>query len=1146
MSREYYRFRGDLFQVNYNFEQSAALISEVDNKIEVAGVFRTSQDLSALIWTSEDHIKNKYISYPTNYDYSGVKLSFKANFSGYVQDYSNIKSEQSLTIVKNNGENLYAALGFCSTTSPGSTQITWTGANQYLGQKWLKWGSINATWTKDGKIGTCIEKRDYMVDYVRGVISVCPESTVPYDAIVKISYEYSNFDKYIIDFDNLKTTLSPYTAETIEPTDIEKIFFSFIPNNYNPNAEKRANANEEEYSVVFSDITVINGNLEAENPEMSLNGYSIAEDYDSVYNYCPRRLAREMRKLGYSGIVDLYIGASHFYCKGAPANSIIEGYTDMFLDPSKGINIAFSKWLESYCKNIYLNDVEDIVISVSLENLQMPKEWRQKLYNGQDGETGWQPPTNFYSLTNMDVRNYIRNISNECLEIVDTTGLNKIFQFGEPWWWCQQFEGGNVNVPIPASPLAVYDSTTQAKFKVDMGYEMPIYSSSIFTMDETSTQVANWLNEQLQDYSNFMKSIAEANGAKFAVLYYPPSTLSDNTPEFVKAVNTPFNAWNNNQLDYLELEDYGWVTSNSPQHQEVYQFGQQTLGYPTSKQQYFAGYLDNPSDAAEEWRLIFEAAQEAKEKGFANVFIWSGTQLRQYDIDGVEFVPSDNTSDTNNPTHCTACDSEYIIGADQAKALANAGYKIVGRTLNGANPLTLDEINDIASAGLNIVPIYLSSMNITGDMHWNTQQGTLDAVNAARLASKLGFPESATIYFSADYYNNQADLDYIVLPYFKGVNAQYTLDNTEYKIGIYAPRNACLATENAGYTEFSFIEDAANIQHGNTGFSMPNNWAFNQISAGEIAGIGYNNDSVSGRDNGSNLVLNGWKLINGNTYYYENGIPVKGWRVIDDIISYFDENTGALQTNTTIDGYELDSCGVLVWNQKLIDIFNELNMSANSGDFYDIENGFAINYMGGIKITNAQKKFFDSLEHTENFTEKSLLHVYLGETKKNDSGEIDEIAGYHFKDSPNPFLDIFGTPVKYRNNILRVKLRCRGFNGWKDSSMYPDGWTKQDPIDAANAVLKNGKITERVDGKIIREGIYKEVVIKVVSTRSGKIITVYPTYDQNDTGLPEVIPEYYKNKDPENNNDNETPEKIIKKIDSNIPDINDDDPDIIE
>lgn len=114
---------------------------------------------------------------------------------------------------------------------------------------------------------------------------------------------------------------------------------------------------------------------------------------------------------------------------------------------------------------------------------------------------------------------------------------------------------------------------------------------------------------------------------------------------------------------------YHKVTGNSPQHQEVYQFGQQTLGDPTSKQQYFAGYLDNPSDTAEEWKLIFEAVQETKKKALLMYYL-----LRQYNIDEVEFVPSDNTSDIQNPTHCTACDSEYIIGVDQSKALANAGY----------------------------------------------------------------------------------------------------------------------------------------------------------------------------------------------------------------------------------------------------------------------------------------------------------------------------------------------------------------------------------------------------------------------------------------------------------------------------------------
>ncbi|MGL5616594.1 MAG: non-contractile tail sheath protein [Sarcina sp.] len=398
--------------------------------------------------------------------------------------------------------------------------------------------------------------------------------------------------------------------------------------NYNNGSGLIANEIERDYSILFSNITVTNGYLNDENPFLESNGYSIAEDYDNIYSYCPRRMAKEMNKLGYSGIVDLYIGASHFYCKNGQANQLITNYKDMTLDSDKGINSTFKSWLSSYCKNLKENNVNEIVISVSLENLQMPESWKQRLFNGIAGQTGWQPPTCFYSLTNEDVRAYIEKISTECLNIVDEQGLNKIFQFGEPWWWAQAFAPGNVSAVNTAQPLAIYDQSTQNKFKIDNGFDMPIYETSTFKMNNESNIVASWLNLQLQDYSNFMKDIALKNGAEFAVLYYPPSTLSDTVPEFVKKVNTPFNAWNDNQLNYLQLEDYGWVTGENPQHQEVYTFGQDVLGYSTNRQQYFAGFVDDPSKADVEWSLIWEAAKEAKEKGFANVFIWSGTQVR--------------------------------------------------------------------------------------------------------------------------------------------------------------------------------------------------------------------------------------------------------------------------------------------------------------------------------------------------------------------------------------------------------------------------------------------------------------------------------------------------------------------------------------
>lgn len=196
------------------------------------------------------------------------------------------------------------------------------------------------------------------------------------------------------------------------------------------------------------------------------------------------------------------------------------------------------------------------------------------------------------------------------------------------------------------------------------------------------------------------------------------------------------------------------------------------------------------------------------------------------------------------------CDTGYVISSEEAIALANNGYKIVGRIINGENALTLNEIANIEAAGLSIVPIYVSRMNINEDVFWNKQQGTYDAVDAINIAKSLNIPSGKTIYFTANYYNTQAALDYVVNPYFSGVKAQFTVDNSAYKIGIYGPRNACLSAEANGTAVLSFVEGAKNIKYGNEGYKMPSNWAFNQYGAGEVNGLGINKDTVSGKDNG--------------------------------------------------------------------------------------------------------------------------------------------------------------------------------------------------------------------------------------------------------------------------------------------------------
>lgn len=78
------------------------------------------------------------------------------------------------------------------------------------------------------------------------------------------------------------------------------------------------------------------------------------------------------------------------------------------------------------------------------------------------------------------------------------------------------------------------------------------------------------------------------------------------------------------------------------------------------------------------------------------------------------------------------------------------------------------------------------------------------------------------------------------------------MSNSCYRVGIYGTRNACTRVSNLGYACSSFVGDMSTGFSGNLGFSMPENWAFDQfttVTIGNGSGqIEIDKDGYSGHD----------------------------------------------------------------------------------------------------------------------------------------------------------------------------------------------------------------------------------------------------------------------------------------------------------
>ena len=203
-----------------------------------------------------------------------------------------------------------------------------------------------------------------------------------------------------------------------------------------------------------------------------------------------------------------------------------------------------------------------------------------------------------------------------------------------------------------------------------------------------------------------------------------------------------------------------------------------------------------------------------------------------------------------------ACDCSTTLTTEKANTLKENGYSIVGRYLTGKYALSNDELSIIINAGLSVFPIFE-----TGGfelLYFNKYQGIEDARISTKVAKELGFKENTIIYFGVDFDVLNDEVTSRIIPYFQGINEEFQKIGSPYKVGIYAPRNACTRVNNSGYSCSSFVCDMSTGFSGNLGYSLPKDWAFDQISTislGEGDGlIEIDNNISSGKDIGSTSI----------------------------------------------------------------------------------------------------------------------------------------------------------------------------------------------------------------------------------------------------------------------------------------------------
>ncbi|MFN8074361.1 MAG: DUF1906 domain-containing protein [Kineosporiaceae bacterium] len=190
---------------------------------------------------------------------------------------------------------------------------------------------------------------------------------------------------------------------------------------------------------------------------------------------------------------------------------------------------------------------------------------------------------------------------------------------------------------------------------------------------------------------------------------------------------------------------------------------------------------------------------------------------------------------TGNPDRLvSACDASSTITAARAAALKAAGYQIIGRYLDNVPGSSFNkkiqpgELATIFASGLRVFPI---SQYDGGRLSYFTYaQGYYDGGRAHTAAKGHGFNPGTVIYFAVDFDATEDQIQTAIIPYFRGVVAGLAANGKRYLHGVYGSRNVCAQVSTATLARWSFVSGMSTGFSGNMGFTLPENWAFNQIA----------------------------------------------------------------------------------------------------------------------------------------------------------------------------------------------------------------------------------------------------------------------------------------------------------------------------
>ena len=386
------------------------------------------------------------------------------------------------------------------------------------------------------------------------------------------------------------------------------------------------------------------------------HGLRIATGYDDLYHLTPARVLRNVVRLGYRGLINHYVGMSHYF------------RLDAGLEVEGMLNAPCAAWHADFLARAKALGFEAILsLSYELLDQHCPGAWKQRAENGDPALTGWEPPSALLSPANAAAMAWLQGIARAFAALALAAEMPVRFQIGEPWWWV-----------MPDGRACLYDDAAVAAFApvpiadvrgaLDAGQQATLDAAGTALAASTAALCA-----AVRD---------EAAMAECLLLVYLPTVLDGAE---VKRANVPL-GWATPAFDVLQLEDYEWVTGGRNGAAGIAAMAAR-LGYPITGQHYLAGFVRDAENQML-WAPIAAAAEAAIRRGTAEVFVWALPQVLR---DGfVHFDPSADSGEEGENEVEAFEDVRFPVALGREASVEPAFSTAIVATASGAEQRNSD------------------------------------------------------------------------------------------------------------------------------------------------------------------------------------------------------------------------------------------------------------------------------------------------------------------------------------------------------------------------------------------------------------------------------------------------------------------------